>query len=184
MGPEDVRACAEKEQGSLARKLEDVAAILAAYEREIAGRFEDGEGELSLAAEKAADAAFLRGAKLWFYGFDMMPPTLHSLIAAVAAMGEATALLPLESGRGAPATRTCSAPCAPRPCALRKRRASATCASSFPKPGTGETLPGELRFLSTELFSTPARGWTEATRSACSCSRRAPRARRRALPRR
>ena len=61
-----------------------MAAILAAYEKELAGRFEDGEGELTLAAEKAADAAFLRGAKLWFYGFDMMPPTLHGLIAAVA----------------------------------------------------------------------------------------------------
>ena len=96
LSPEDVRALAREEAGSLARKLEDVAAILEAYERELEGRYEDGEGELLQAAQRAGDAAFLRGARLWFYGFDLMPPTLHRLIAAVAAVAEATVLLPMD----------------------------------------------------------------------------------------
>ena len=174
MGPEDVRACAEKEQGSLARKLEDAAAILAAYEREIAGRFEDGEGELSLAAEKAADAAFLRGAKLWFYGFDMMPPTLHSLIAAVSAMGEATAMLPLEADRLArdeDVFRPLRASAMRLAEAARERNVRVV----FSEAGDGGDLPGELRFLSTELFSTPARAWTEGPKRVQLFEARSPR---------
>ena len=174
MGPEDVRACAEKEQGSLARKLEDAAAILAAYEREIAGRFEDGEGELSLAAEKAADAAFLRGAKLWFYGFDMMPPTLHSLIAAVSAMGEATTMLPLEADRRArdeDVFRPLRASAMRLAEAARERNVRVV----FSEAGDGGDLPGELRFLSAELFSTPARAWTEGPKRVQLFEARSPR---------
>ena len=160
MGPEDVRACAERERGSLARKLEDVAAILAAYERELAGRFEDGEGELTLAAERAAQAAFLREARVWFYGFDMMPPTLHLLIAAVAEMGEATALLPLEmnaQARDGDIFRPLRASAMRLAEKARERNVRVVWAEA----GSGDDAPEELRFLSTELFSSPARGWME-----------------------
>ena len=160
MGPEDVRACAERERGSLARKLEDVAAILAAYERELAGRFEDGEGELTLAAERAAQAAFLREARVWFYGFDMMPPTLHLLIAAVAEMGEATTLLPLEmnaQARDGDIFRPLRASAMRLAEKARERNVRVVWAEA----GSGDDAPEELRFLSTELFSSPARGWME-----------------------
>ena len=143
-GPEEVRAWAGEERGSLARKLEDVAAILAAYEKELAGRFEDGEGELTLAAERAAGAAFLRGARLWFYGFDMMPPTLHGLIAAVSAMGEATTMLPLEADRRArdeDVFRPLRASAMRLVKAARMRNVEVV----FAEAGEGEPLPDELR---------------------------------------
>ena len=174
MGPEDVRACAERERGSLARKLEDVAAILAAYERELAGRFEDGEGELTLAAERAAQAAFLREARVWFYGFDMMPPTLHLLIAAVAEMGEATALLPLEmnaQARDGDIFRPLRASAMRLAEKARERNVRVVWAEA----GSGDDAPEELRFLSTELFSSPARGWMETPRRVQLFEARSPR---------
>ena len=153
--PEDVRGLAAAETGTLRRKLEDVAAILAAYEEEIAGRYEDGEGELRLAAERAGDAAFLRGARLWFYGFDLMPPTLHGLIAAVSAIAETTILLPLDGDETAPDEEL-----------FRPLRASARRLVRMAREGNArivfERAPGEpprredLRLLSEGLFAYPA----------------------------
>lgn len=174
MGPEEVRACAAREHGALSRKLEDVAAILAAYEREMAGRFEDGEGELTLAAERAAGAAFLRGARLWFYGFDMMPPTLHGLIAAVAEMGETTVLLPLEM-RAQARDGDIFLPLRASAMRLVKAARMRNVEVVFAEAGEGEPLPDELRFLSTELFSTPARGWEDAPRRVQLFEARSPR---------
>ena len=174
MGPDEVRACAGEERGSLARKLEDVAAILAAYEKELAGRFEDGEGELTLAAEKAGGAAFLRGARVWFYGFDMMPPTLHGLIAAVAEMGETTVLLPLEM-RAQARDGDIFLPLRASAMRLVKAARMRNVEVVFAEAGEGEPLPDELRFLSTELFSTPARGWEDAPRRVQLFEARSPR---------
>ena len=160
MGPEDVLACAEGETGALRRKLEDAAAILAAYERALEGRYEDGEGELTLAALKAAQAPFLRGARLWFYGFDMMPPTLHALIAAVAAAGEATLLLPLESdarARDADLFRPLHASARRLETQARERNVRV----SWEKVENTAQGAAELRFLSDELFATPAQAWPQ-----------------------
>ena len=94
--PERLLACAEGSEGLLRMKLEDLAVILEAYEDLLEGRFQDGETEFAEAVTRAGDAAFLRGASVYFYGFDLTPPTLHRLIGAVgAACPETCVFLPL-----------------------------------------------------------------------------------------
>lgn len=160
--PEDVRGLAAAETGTLRRKLEDIAVILAAYEGKIAGRYEDGEGELRLAAQRAGDAGFLHGARLWFYGFDLMPPTLHGLIAAVSEFAETTVFLPLE-GENAPDEEL-----------FRPLRASArrlvrmarerNARVAFESVRDDQPRSESLRLLSSGLFAYPAvsRGGTPA----------------------
>ena len=96
--PERLMDCAGSADGLLAMKLKDLSAILSRYEALIAGRFQDGESELRDAAERAGRAAFLKDADVTFYGFDLTPPSLHRLMAAVAAACPETRLfLPLDA---------------------------------------------------------------------------------------
>ena len=83
--PEALFACARSAEGLLRLKLDDLGVILEAYESLLEGRFQDGESEFARAVERVPQAAFLRSACLYFYGFDLTPPTLHALIGAVAA---------------------------------------------------------------------------------------------------
>lgn len=100
--PGDVRACAEKADGLLAMKLGDLAAILEAYEALLSGRFQDSEAEFGDAAERVSGAAFLRSADVTFFGFDLTPPTLHRLIAAVGGVcDDVRVFLPLENDESA-----------------------------------------------------------------------------------
>ena len=85
--PERLFACASETEGMLRMKLDDLGVILEAYEQLLEGRFQDGESEFSEAVARAGDAAFLREASVYFYGFDLTPPTLHRLIGAVGAAG-------------------------------------------------------------------------------------------------
>ena len=90
--------CAERSEGLLAMKLDDLAVILEAYEDALEGRFQDGETEFHEAVLRAGDAAFLRDAEVFFYGFDLTPPTLHALMGVVAAACPRThVFLPLEN---------------------------------------------------------------------------------------
>lgn len=99
---ETLRACAEELRGAAKLKLMDLSYILEEYESLIAGRYQDGEAELLSAIERAQDAEFLSGCGVWFYGFDMMPPTLHGLIAAIAARSaQAGLFLALENDSSA-----------------------------------------------------------------------------------
>ena len=99
---ETLRACAEELRGAAKLKLMDLSYILAEYESLIAGRYQDGEAEFLSAIARAQEAEFLSGCGVWFYGFDMMPPTLHGLIAAVAARSaQAGLFLALENDTGA-----------------------------------------------------------------------------------
>ena len=96
--PERLAECAEGLDGMLALKLRDLAVILEAYERLIEGRFQDGECEFRFAMARAAEADFLRRADVTFFGFDLTPPTLHGLIAAIgAACPDVRVFLPLEN---------------------------------------------------------------------------------------
>lgn len=95
---ETLRACAAELTGSARMKLNDLSHILEAYESLIENRYQDGESEFNAAILRARNAAFLRDCDVWFFGFDMVPPTLHALIAAVAASCENTNIfLPLEN---------------------------------------------------------------------------------------
>ena len=96
MTPEELSRSAESSRGALKLKLMDMSLILGAYADALAGRFQDGEAEFLLAAERCTDAAFLSEASLWFYGFDLMPPTMHALIAAISKYTDVNVLLPLD----------------------------------------------------------------------------------------
>jgi len=94
--PERLFACAEQADGLLGMKLDDLGVILEAYEALLEGRFQDGESEFAEAVSRAGEASFLRNACVFFYGFDLTPPTLHQLIGAVgAACPDTHVFLPL-----------------------------------------------------------------------------------------
>ena len=100
--PQALRKCAEQAEGILSMKLRDLAEILEAYETLIKDRFLDGESEFTFAARLAGGAAFLRETDITFFGFDLTPPTLHRLMAAVAAAcPETRVFLPLEIDKNA-----------------------------------------------------------------------------------
>ena len=83
--PDRLFACACQAEGMLRMKLDDLGIILEAYESLLEGRYQDGETEFAEAVDRAGDAGFLRDACVLFYGFDLAPPSLHRLMAAVAA---------------------------------------------------------------------------------------------------
>lgn len=85
IAPEMLRDCAAESAGMTRMKLSDLAAIYEKYLSLIAGRYQDGESELIEAALRLRSAAFLREGHFWFFGFDLIPPTLMQLIAGVAA---------------------------------------------------------------------------------------------------
>lgn len=156
LSPEDLSDCARRTDGLLAMKLRDLSTILAAYERRIEGRFQDGETEFNCAADLAGDADFLRSADVTFFGFDITPPTLHRLMAAVAAVSpETRAFLPLENDEDAgdfmvfePMKR----------CLDRLTAACRGLGVPVERVAVQGEAPqaGELRRLSRELFAFPA----------------------------
>lgn len=100
--PEALRACAEENSGMLAMKLTDLSIILEEYEKLIEGRYQDGESEFIHAIARAKDADFLKNADVRFFGFDLTPPTLLNLMAAVGAVCPRTSVfLPLENDESA-----------------------------------------------------------------------------------
>ena len=92
-----LRACAADLSGTARLKLNDLSYILEAYGALIEDRYQDGTSEFNAAILRAREAAFLRECAVWFHGFDMMPPTLHGLIASVGAVTDSGLLLPLEN---------------------------------------------------------------------------------------
>lgn len=167
--PEALLACAEETDGLLAMKLADLAVIQEAYEALLDGRYQDGESEFAEAAARARDADFLKSADVTFYGFDLTPPTLHALMAAVAAACPDTRVfLPLANDSDA-RDFDVFAPmeaCFFRLCAAARRAdvdvrrvyvedggASGESRAVVPAP---EQRP-ELRRLSEELFAFPVR---------------------------
>ena len=92
-----LRACAADLSGTARLKLNDLSYILEAYDTLIEDRYQDGTSEFNAAILRAREADFLRECAVWFHGFDMMPPTLHGLIASVGAVTDAGLLLPLEN---------------------------------------------------------------------------------------
>lgn len=103
ISPDLLRESAADENGAARLKFNDLASILEQYELLIEDRYLDGAGEFLAAAERAVNAGFLSECSVWFYGFDMMPPALHQLIAAVGRMSaRAGVFLPLENDKNAP----------------------------------------------------------------------------------
>ena len=154
--PDQLRACAEESAGMTRMKFSDLAALMEIYAEQTAGLYQDGETELIAAAERAGRADFLRDADLWFFGFDIMPPTLTALIAAVSGMAQGAALfLPLANDADA-RDYDCY-----RPIEKQMNRLAAVCA------GAGvavervrvedEAAQTELNTLEREIFAYPVR---------------------------
>lgn len=102
LSPESLRACAESAEGMLAMKLTDLSIILEEYEKLLEGRYQDGESEFNFAISRAKKADFLRRSEVFFFGFDLTPPTLLNLMAATGAVcPEVSVFLPLENDEAA-----------------------------------------------------------------------------------
>ena len=156
--PRDVSDCADRAQGLLSLKLRDLSLVLSTYEDSLAGRFQDGASEFFSAAARAASADFLRRSRVTFYGFDLTPPALHRLIAAVAAACEQTQMFyPVEVDSAA---RDGEVYMPLRKCLSRLIRAcedaGARVVQSVIREGDadGDAAP-ELRHLAGELYAFP-----------------------------
>lgn len=89
---------AAAEDGLYARKLSDLSLLLAAYEGALGDRFADGVVQFQTVCERMAAADFVRESEFYLYGFDMLPPALHRVIARMAQLSPAVHLyLPLEN---------------------------------------------------------------------------------------
>lgn len=91
MTPAAVRETAETvraEDEALAEKLRDVAALFEAYEEQLSGRFIDAEDMREALCARIARSGFVRGARVWLYGFDLVTPQLMRLTAQMAGEAE------------------------------------------------------------------------------------------------
>jgi len=82
---DQLRSCAEESSGLTRMKLNDLALLLDDFNEKMSGQYQDGESELILAAQRVSQAKFIPEGRFWFFGFDMMPPTLTNFMARIAA---------------------------------------------------------------------------------------------------
>ena len=161
---DELQQMAEGQSGVMSYKLRDLSRLLEAYEQLIEGRFQDGEAEFAAAVQRAGGAEFLRRGEVWFFGFDLMPPPLHELIAAVAnACPRARVLLPLPEDPFAPDVdvflplqnsfeRLCA----------RARAMGVDLKRTVLREGPdAPERHAELRHLERELYAYPARPWRD-----------------------
>lgn len=97
--PERLLQQAEKQQGSVyERKLRDFSLLLNAYEGVMGDTFADGVVQFAELCARMPQAEFVRDGEFFLYGFDMMPPALHRVIAALTDASRGVHLyLPLEN---------------------------------------------------------------------------------------
>ena len=157
--PDRLFACAREAEGMLRLKLDDLGVILEAYEALLEGRFQDGESEFRCAVERAGQADFLKNAAVYFFGFDLTPPTLHQLIAAIGAVcPETSVFLPLEND---PDARDFDAFLPLQACCDRLIKAAVKAGAAPERvPVQAGENPGqrrELALLARELFAFPVK---------------------------
>ena len=88
----------EKEDSAAKWKMHDIAVLFEQYEKEMEGRFQDGEDEISEAIRRIADAKSVKNARIFAFGFDLTTPIFNRLFAACAEVCiEANQFLPLEN---------------------------------------------------------------------------------------
>lgn len=74
---------------ALSQKLADAAAIYAAYEERLEGRFVDGEDMHRAMLARMAPSKLLQGAAVYVYGFDMITPQFAGELTAIAGIADA-----------------------------------------------------------------------------------------------
>ena len=97
--PEDVSAIAARHEGTpLAGKLADIATLYAIYEETAAGLAVDEEDARRDALARLPRAPFFRGARVWFYGFDLLTnPVAETVLALARVAAGVTVLFPMRS---------------------------------------------------------------------------------------
>lgn len=87
-----------QEDGVYQRKLRDFALLLNAYEDAMGNQFADGVVQYQVLCDRLKDAPFVKEGEFYLYGFDMIPPVLHRVIARLAELSQGVHLyLPLEN---------------------------------------------------------------------------------------
>lgn len=83
-------------------KLRDLARVWAAYDRLIAGRFADEAAQQAEALRRLPRSGLMDGARLWVYGFDVLPQPLCALLAEAARLARSVTVTMTMDGEGAP----------------------------------------------------------------------------------
>ncbi len=138
---------------ALTDKLSDTAAVWEVYERELEGRFLDGEDERFRALERLPHCDFLENARLWARGFELVSPALADILCALDKVCEQTALLaPCSDGRD----RDCWQPVEKSLERLAERFGGGMTLRRI--AGTGET-GSETAFFAREMSAYPTQKW-------------------------
>lgn len=88
----------EKEDSAIKWKMHDIALLYEQYEKEMEGKFQDGEDEITEAIKRINDAQTVRNARIFAFGFDLTTPIFNRLFSAAASVCmEASVFLPLEN---------------------------------------------------------------------------------------
>lgn len=154
---EALRACAEESSGALRLKLRDLADILEKYLEMTVHRYQDGESELIEAGLKVHQAAFVRASRFFFYGFDIMPPTLDRLLAGVSRNALSAALFfPMASDADA-RDEDCYRPLQKAMRRLQKACEEIGCTVSVEHLSAADERRAEIAFLAKELYAYPPR---------------------------
>lgn len=89
---EGLETLADDETGLTKARLMDIAAVMKRYEALISVGYMDDEAQFSLASEKTSLSAISDNSGLIFYGFDVMPASIHNLMASLARVSNVTAI--------------------------------------------------------------------------------------------
>ena len=167
LSPEQIRDYADTLGGTAALRLGDLAAILEKYMELTEGRYLDGETELISAAAGCGRAAFLRDSAVWFYGYDLVPPTLYELMAALSCVCRETGVfMPLPAEEDT-ADADCFLPlkrARDRLCA-QVRAAGGTARIKTIPEDAGPSRHPDLSHLERELFAWPPKSSDRAAKA-------------------
>lgn len=87
--PDGLSACLQAQPDGMRRaKLADLAALYAAYEGVLHGRFGDSEDQLRYLAQRLPETGLLDGQYVYVYGFDALPQQMIALLCAVGTLCE------------------------------------------------------------------------------------------------
>lgn len=158
---DQLRECAEVSAGLTRMKLNDLALLLDCYAEKTAAQYQDGESELILAAQRVEAAGFVPNSHFWFFGFDLMPPTLIHFMNQFARNSRAELFFALKNDEHAP-DYDCYTPMD-----RALERIAASCAligAEHQRIALADSAPdGEIRRLERELYAYPVQPWTQPT---------------------
>lgn len=82
-------------------KLRDLSLVWASYDALIAGRFADEAAQQADALRRLPQSGLMDGARLWVYGFDVLPQPLCALLAEAALLARSVTVTMTMDGEGA-----------------------------------------------------------------------------------